>query len=201
MYILEPIKQYIDDLAARQSTPGGGSAAALSGALGTALLEMVCNFTIGNERYKEFADEAQENLIYLENIRGRFSELIDRDVEVYAAIRSAFKIRDKKVIDKALKKGYYISLNICELSRDGMRPGLVLADKGSVNLITDVGCGAELLNAAFNSSVFNAEINLKGMDDKVFVSRERSVLKALRGETAGLYQDVISQSKKRMEGE
>ena len=82
MYILEPIKQYIDDLAARQSTPGGGSAAALSGAVGTALLEMGCNFTIGNERYKEFADEAQENLIYLENIRGRFAELIDRDGEV-----------------------------------------------------------------------------------------------------------------------
>ena len=53
MHINEPLKKYIDELAAKQPTPGGGSAAALAGAMGSALLEMVCNFTIGNKKYKD----------------------------------------------------------------------------------------------------------------------------------------------------
>ena len=191
MYINEPIKKYIDDLAARQPTPGGGSAANLSGALGIALLEMVCNFTIGNKKYVDFEPDINKYITSLKKIREEFMLLIDEDVKVYAAICNAFKTKDELIIDKALKEGYQISLRVCKLSKSGIEIAADLSKKGNVNLITDVGCGAELLRAAFNSGVFNAKINLKGMKEAIFIQKEKAILNGIEKEIATLYEKTI----------
>ena len=190
MYINEPIKTYINELASRSPTPGGGSAAGLCGGLGVALLEMVCNFTTG-DKHKDVELDIKEHLGSLYQIRKEFSALIDKDVEAYSAIRSAFKTKDKKNIDNALKDGYDVCLKICRLSKMGLEIALDLSKKGNVNLITDVGCGAELLNASFNSGVFNCEINLKGIEDKNFVLKEKAVLGRLKKEIEVFYKDAI----------
>ena len=198
MYINESLKKYLNDLAARQPTPGGGSAAALSGALGTALLEMVCNFTIGKKIYKDIEDVISAHLVALKKIRGEFAALIDEDVKIYESILSAFRTKDEKNIDKALKDGYHISLKICKLSKSGIGMALDLASKSNVNLITDVGCGSELLKAGFNSGIFNSEINLKGIKDASFVEREKLVLRALKKEISDLYKKTVSKTNERM---
>ena len=198
MYINESIKKYIDDLSARLPSPGGGSAAGACGALGVALLEMVCNFTIGKEKYKDVEPDIQRSLASLKKIREEFTSFIDEDVKVYSSINNAFKSKDKKLIDKALKEGYYISLKNCKLSREGLRIALEISQKGNPNLITDVGCGAEVLNASFNSGVFNAEVNLNGMEDKDFTEKEKKVLDTLKKETLPLYKAAVTKSKERM---
>ena len=198
MYINEPLKKYIDELAARQPTPGGGSAASLTGALGIALLEMVCNFTIGNRKYKDIEEVTMSHLAALKKIREEFMALIDEDVKVYCSICSAFKTKDEKIIDKALKDGYYISLKMCKLARSGMEIAAGLAEKSNANLITDVGCGAELLKASFNSGVFNSEINLKGIKDLFFVEKERPALDKMKNDALDLYKKAISKTNERM---
>lgn len=198
MYINEPLKKYIDDLAARQPAPGGGSAASLVGALAIALLEMACNFTIGNKKYKDVEEVISVHIAALKKIREEFTALIDEDVKVYGRICSAFKTKDEKIIDKALKDGYYISLKMCESAIAGMTIALDLADKSSANLITDVGCGAELLKAGFNSGVFNSDINLNGIKDSVFVERERAVLDSAKKDIGGLYEKTIAKVRERM---
>ncbi|MDP8230184.1 MAG: cyclodeaminase/cyclohydrolase family protein [Candidatus Gorgyraea atricola] len=185
MYINKSLKKYIDDLAAKLPAPGGGSAAALSGALGIALLEMVCNFTIGKEKYKAVEQDVQAHLDSLKKIREEFSALIDEDVATYTSICSAYKSKDKKLIDKALKNGYDISLKMCKLSKNAIEIAKDLSKKGNPNLITDVGCGTELLDAAFNSGIINARINLKGIEDKDFVSKENKALDTLKKEWSG----------------
>ena len=199
MYIDGPMKKYVGDLAARLPAPGGGSAAGLSGALGAALLEMVCNFTVGKEKYKAVEQAMQGYLTTLKKIREEFMTLIDEDVKAYSTIRDAFKGKDKKIIDKALKDGYYISLKICELSKNGMQIAVDLPERSNANLITDVGCGAELLSASFNSGIYNAEINLKGIEDKEFVAKEKEVLRELKKKIETLYRDTTLKTKKRME--
>ncbi len=198
MFLDESIREYIHQLAERSPTPGGGSAAALSSALGTALLEMVCNFTSGNERYKDVQKYIREYLISLRNIRKGLSNLVDEDVKVYEGIRRAFKRKNKKNIDNALKAGYYTSLKTCRLSRLGLEMALELCEKGNVNLITDVGCGAELLNAGFNSGVFNAEINLKGIGSSRFARKEKILLGKLKKESEDLYKKTVEQTKARI---
>jgi len=199
MYINEPIKKYISDLGAKLAAPGGGSAAGACGALGTALLEMVCNFTAGKEKYKDVEQDTQVRLDSLKKIKEEFQGLIDKDVETYSTICSAFKTKDKKNIDKALKDGYYISLKICKLSKMAIEIAVELPGKTNVNLITDVGCGAEMLSAAFNSGIFNAEINLKGIEDKGFIAKEKAVLGSLKENMKRLYENTITKTKKGME--
>jgi formiminotetrahydrofolate cyclodeaminase len=198
MHINEPLKKYIDELAAKQPTPGGGSAAALAGAMGTALLEMVCNFTIGNKKYKDIEDAAADCLISAKGIREKFLLLVDEDTKVYSSICAAFKTKDEKIIDNALKEGYYISLKMCELAKAGMTIALSLAEKSNVNLITDVGCGAELLKAGFESGVFNSEINLKGIKDVSFAEKGRQVLLGLKKDMFELHKNTISKTSERM---
>jgi formiminotetrahydrofolate cyclodeaminase len=192
MYINESIKKYIDDLSAREPVPGGGSAAALTGALGASLLEMVCNFTIGNKKYKDIEEAAAGYLILIRKIREELSLLVDEDVKVYSSIREAFKTKDEKIIDNALKQGYYISLKMCELAKSGMAIASHLSKKSNVNLITDVECGAELLKACFNSGIFNSEINLKGIKEVSFTEKESLVLHTLKKEISDLRRKTMS---------
>lgn len=198
MYIDGAIKKYIEELAAKQPAPGGGSAAALSGALGSALLEMVCNFTAGNKKYKDIEEAVGKHLISLRKIREEFLGLVDEDVKVYSSICAAFNSKEEKLIDSSLRKGYCISLKMCELAKFGMSIASELAEKSNVNLITDVGCGSELLKASFNSGVFNSEINLKGIKDASFVEREKLVLHTLKKEISDLYKKAVSKTSERM---
>ena len=198
MYINEPIKKYIEDLSARIPAPGGGSATGACGAIGIALLEMVCNFTIGKEKFKDIENNIKKNLSSLERIKKDFTSIIDEDVKIYSKINNAFKSKDKKLIDRALKEGYDISLKMCQLSRDGLQIALELSGKSNPNLITDVGCAAEFLNASFASGVFNADINLKGIEDKVFKKKGGLILDSLKKETEVLYRNTIIKTKERM---
>jgi len=170
----------------------------LCGAVGTALLEMMCNFTVGNKKYADAEQNIKGYLSSLAYIQQGFESLIDEDVKTYSAIRDAFKSKEKIIIDNALKQGYNICLKICVLSKDGLNIASELPEKGNVNLITDVGCGAELLNASFNSGVFNCDINLKGIEDIDFTEKQRPVLDALKREAEGLYKVVIAKTKERM---
>ncbi len=198
MYIDGSIKKYIEDLSARLPAPGGGSATGACGAIGVALLEMVCNFTIGKEKFKDVENDIKKNLSSLERIEKDFTSIIDEDIKVYSKINNAFKSKDKKIIDKALKEGYDISLKMCKLSKDGLEVALELSEKSNPNLITDVGCGAEFLNASFASGVFNACINLKGIEEKAFVEKERNILNSLKKEIEVLYRNTITKTKERM---
>ncbi|MDP2921280.1 MAG: cyclodeaminase/cyclohydrolase family protein [Candidatus Omnitrophota bacterium] len=198
MYINESIKKYLDELGARQPTPGGGSAAALAGALGAALLEMVCNFTIGNKKYSNVEQDVIGYLSSVTKIREEFMALVDEDAKVYSAINAAFKTKDEKTIDNALKDGYHISLKICRLSRSCAEIAINLSEKGNTNLISDVGCAAELVKASFSSGIFNCEINLKSIKENLFAEKERMVLKALKKDMDELCKKALTKTQERM---
>ncbi len=190
MYLQKTIKEYLSELSARQPTPGGGSAAALCGAMGVALLEMVLNFTIGKERFKDFEDEAREILTNLEKARLELEGLIDEDVSAYKEIVSAYKSKDKNLIDKALKNGYDISFRICNATLNAAGFILRIKENANLNLITDVGAGAEFLNAAFRSAILNIEINLKDIEDRDFVEQAEMKKKSCFEEFDRIYQKM-----------
>ena len=147
MYLNDSIKKYLDDLSAKLPAPGGGSAAAVLAALGTSLINMVCNFTIGKEKYKSVEQDIRETLRKSENLGNRFQQLIDLDVV-------AFKAKDSE-------KSLQVPLEICKLSFQAAQLCPQLSKKGNPNLITDVGCAIESLAAAFSCARINVEINLK----------------------------------------
>ena len=157
MYVNKSLKRYLDHLAARLPAPGGGSAAAAAAALGSALIGMVINFTLGKPKYAKYQVDLAKMLSRSERIRRRFLALVDLDVE-------AFKSKD---INKALK----VPLEVTRLCLEAMRLCPPLVKKGNINLISDVAVAAILLESGFSSALFNVKINLKYLSNKTQAKR------------------------------
>ncbi|MDD5595017.1 MAG: cyclodeaminase/cyclohydrolase family protein [Candidatus Omnitrophica bacterium] len=162
MYKNTSLEKYIEDLAAKLPAPGGGSAAALTAALGAALVSMVVNFSLGKPKYEKYTKELKKMLDTSEKLRKEFLELVDLDVVAYKS----------KNIDDSLN----IPFMIARLSFEGIKLCPSLIRKGNINLISDVAVAAALLESAFVSAVFNVEINLRNMKDEKFAAKIRKEL-------------------------
>lgn len=146
------LKKYLDDLAAKLAAPGGGSAAALTAALGASLISMVVSFSLGKSKYAQYEEELKAILTKSERLRKDFLDLVDLDV-------LAYKSRD-------LKDALHVPFMVCRLCFEGIKLCPPLIKKGNINLISDVAVAAILLESAFSSAYFNVEINLKSIADK-----------------------------------
>mgnify|MGYP001588853661 CR=1 FL=1 len=152
MYRDNSLKNYLDDLAAKLPAPGGGSAAALSAALGASLISMVVNFTLGKPKYAQYEKELKEILEKSEKLREELLNLVDLDVVAYKS--------------KNLRDALDAPFMVCRLCFEGIKLCPSLIKKANVNLISDVGVAAVLLESAFASANFNIEINLKSLGDE-----------------------------------
>lgn len=177
MYISNSIQKYLDDLAARLPAPGGGSSAALAGAMASALMSMVLNFTIGNEKYKDFEKTSREMLARSEGLRKNFIRFFDEDVKGYDLLGKAYKlpkdtdadrIKRKQAIKEALKQATLIPLHVCQDSAEAIKLLPELARSANKNLICDVEVPVRLLEAAFYSAKINVIMNKKGIEDDEF---------------------------------
>ena len=189
MYINESIKEYLDDLAGRSPTPGGGSAAALTAAIGCALISMVANYTISKTKFQEAQGFVKDALQISEKIRQQLMKLVDQDVEAYKKYYNATKLLEtdekqkqfkKDAIQSSLKEAVGVPLNICRLTVELLKVCPDLAEVGNPNLVSDVGVGALLLEGAFNSAALNVRINLKGLRDEKFCVDTEDIIETLK---------------------
>ncbi|MFH0912785.1 MAG: cyclodeaminase/cyclohydrolase family protein [Candidatus Omnitrophota bacterium] len=157
------LKRYLDDLAAKLPAPGGGSAAALSSAMGASLISMVVNFTLGKPRYAKYENELKKILEGSDKLREEFMNLVDLDIIAYKS--------------KNMRDALDVPFMVCRLCFEGIRLCPALITKGNVNLISDVAVAAILLEAGFASAYFNIEINLKSLGDKKLTASIRKELK------------------------
>lgn len=199
MYLDGTIRSYLDDLSAKKPTPGGGSAAALVGATGVGLISMVANFSEG--------EGIEEILKRAEDLRQRLTELIDQDVAVYQKVSAAYKlpkgkpaqkVKRTRAIQDSLKEALAVPLEVCRLCHEAIRLCGPLAEKGKVGLISDVGVGACLLEAAFQSAILNVEINLKGLKDESLIIETRKVLEPLIKEVPDYKETAWERTRARM---
>lgn len=162
MYRDKSLKRYLDDLAARLPAPGGGSAAALSAAMGVSLVSMVVNFTLGKPRYARYEKELKKILSKSENLRKEFLGLVDLDVLAYKS--------------KNLKNALDVPLKACRLCFEAISLCPPLIKKGNRNLISDVAVAGVLLESAFTCAYFNVEINLRFLANQGLTKRLRKEL-------------------------
>lgn len=159
-------------LASKESVPGGGGAAALVGALGTALCSMVGNFTVGKKKYAAVESDVKTMLKKAEKLQERLLELVDADARAFAPLSKAYAIpKDDPSHDAVLEAA---TLNACKAPREMVELCCQSIDlleemmnKGSVMLISDVGCGALLCGAALESAAMNVFVNTKTLKDRV----------------------------------
>ena len=179
LYCNQTLKFYLDELAARRPAPGGGSASALTGSLGCALLSMSCNFTLGKERYKAVEPRIKQTLKQTEDLRKRLLALVDLDVKAYYKVFNSRKGKPG-VYQRNLISATNVPLEICRLALAGYQLCPLLSKIANKYLISDVRAGKELLKSCFKSAEFNVIINIPQIKDSDFVNRTKRELSNLR---------------------
>ncbi len=185
------LSNFIDVLASGEPTPGGGSAAALAGALGAALAAMVARLTLGRAAYAEVAPEMQQIVAAAEQLRQRLVELVAQDAAAYDGVRAAYRLPKKSddeqatrraAIQEALKEATRTPLATADCCQSVLQLTVRVAAAGNRNAATDACVGALLAYAGLQGAALNARVNLADLQDVAFVAHcEEKIAEYLAG--------------------
>ncbi len=156
---------FLDSLASKSPTPGGGSVAALSGSLAAGLLSMVANLTLASKKYESAHEEIKSILKETESLRQELYELIEEDAKAYNKVMSAYKIKDQIQIQEALKIAAKTPLKTAETALKLLPLLKTLEEKGNQNASSDCGVAKHLIETAIKGALLNVRINLKYIED------------------------------------
>ncbi|MCE5201385.1 MAG: cyclodeaminase/cyclohydrolase family protein [Synergistaceae bacterium] len=172
------IRAFLDELASNSPAPGGGSVAALCGALGSALVSMVANLTVGKEKYKDNWAVMEETVAKSEPLRAKFVDLMNKDTESFNIFMAAMKMPKatdeekaarKKAIGNASQLATEVPLRTLEACAEVAELALLAARHGNPNTVSDAGSAALLAEAAGKAAAYNVRINMPGLSDETFM--------------------------------
>jgi len=175
MLIDKKVSNFLDELASNSPTPGGGSVAALTGALGVALISMVGNLTIGKKKYEEVEEDIKRIISSSEKMRYDLSQLIEEDVKAFNNFMATYKMPketedEKKIraekIQESLIKAAKVPLEVAYKCLDILNLSKEIAEKGNINVVSDAGVAVLLAEAALESAILNVKINLGMIKDE-----------------------------------
>jgi len=201
------IEEFLDNLASKSSTPGGGSAAAIIGAMGAALVSMVANLTVGKKGYEAVNDEMQSILARSEKYRQQFTDMIQADVDVFNQVMDAYgmpretdqeKEHRSAAIQAALKEATDVPLACAALCLDVIELSRQVAEKGNKNVISDAGVAVLAAEAALGSAALNVYINIANIKDQTFTDNRQQRLEAMLGASSHLTDQVYALVKSRL---
>ena len=173
----QTIVQFLDALASSAPAPGGGSAAALSGALGAALVSMVCNLTLGKKKYAAVQEDISALLERSEALRHQLIDLLQADVQVYTGVSQAYRMPRKTpeekaarsaAIQQALKSAAQVPMQVAEACAQVLDLCTPAAEIGNVNLVSDAGVAALMAEAGLRSAALNVIINVNAIKDETY---------------------------------
>ena len=176
------VSAFLETLGSDAPAPGGGSAAALTGAMGAALATMVAALTVGKEKYAEQQGLMEEIIQRGKALRIQLAEVMDRDTEAFHGVTAVFSMPRGTEEEKAARKmAMQEALKACTLTPYEMMEcslevlGLLESALGrfNVNAASDFGVAALTLKAAIQGAWLNILINLGGIQDEAFVQRYR----------------------------
>ena len=171
----ESCSRFLAELASKAPTPGGGGTAALVGAAGVALGNMVGCLTTGKKKYAAVEADIQALNVRAAALRSALEQLVQADAEAFAPLAAAYGLpkdtpeqaaHKAAVLEKALDAACAVPLQIMERCAEGIELIEQYASKGSVLAVSDAGCAAALCKAALQAASLNVFINTKLMTDR-----------------------------------
>jgi glutamate formiminotransferase/formiminotetrahydrofolate cyclodeaminase len=196
------VVDFVDEVSRDTPAPGGGSIAALSGALGSALASMVANLSIGKGEFDAQYDELCELAERAQVIKDELVHAIDADTEAFneviAGMRMAKDTAEQlavrsKVIREGYKSAARVPLRTAELCREVLDLCQLAANAGNEAVMSDAGVGALMALAGVQGAIHNVRINLPHTKDEQFISEMESQLGALLGESKSLCESIQAQ--------
>ena len=167
----ESCRKFVEVLASSAPTPGGGGAAALVGAVGTALGNMVGSLTVGKKKYADVEAEILDLKAKCDTLQTELLDLVKKDAEGFEPLAKAYGIpkddpNRAEILEKATVEACKVPMEIMEKCCEALDYIKIFAEKGSRLAVSDAGCGAVCCKAALQAASLNVFINTKSLKDR-----------------------------------
>lgn len=202
-------RDFIDEVSMDSPAPGGGSVSALSGALGGALLSMVCSLTVGKKGYEKVWKAVKEMGENVQKLKDELIRLVDDDTEAFNGIITAIKLpkkteEDKKkrdeAVEEATKRAILVPLRVM---REGKKILELLKEAASicnVNAISDIAVGALEAETAVRGAGLNVDINIPNVRDEKFKKNVVNEREEIEKEAVKMRKEIERVARGRMMG-
>ena len=199
-YINKSIKSYLIQLAAKKPVPGGGSTAALIGALGCGLVSMVANFTLSDKGFNGYKARAKKVLKKSECLREKLTCLVDMDIKAYDKLSAAMRKHNQNAIrlQSAIKGAIITPCKICDCVHGAAEIALEASYIGKKNILSDIIAAIYALDAAFEIGFTNIMVNLKYLKDKKYAADKNQKYLSLQIGMKNLKTQILSKAAERM---
>ena len=184
----QTIDEFMDDLSSKAATPGGGSAAAIMGAMAASLISMVANLTIGKKNYASVETQMQDLLKQSDDLKIKLLEMIRADMNAFDLVMTAYQLPKatneqtrarNQAIQTALKIATDVPLQCAEACRQMIQLSQIAAEIGNKNVVTDAGVAVLSAQAALRSAALNVYINIGNIEDQTFINSRQEKLNLL----------------------
>ncbi len=177
------LQEFSDELSTDSPAPGGGSVAALAGALGSSLSSMVANLTYGKREYKKVNRRMKSLALEAQDLKDEFLSLIEKDTEAFNGVMDAMRLKKKteeekkrreEAIEEATKKATLVPLEMMKKSESILDLASIAEKNGNQNSVSDAGVAAIMADAACEGAYLNVIINLGNIKDEKFKNSIRT---------------------------
>jgi|Deesub1362A_J573_1020465.scaffolds.fasta_scaffold00181_42 glutamate formiminotransferase/formiminotetrahydrofolate cyclodeaminase len=198
--IKREVRSFINEVSTDSPAPGGGSVAALCGALGTALAAMVSNLTVGKKGYEQAQRIVKKTALQAQELKEAFLRAVDLDTASFNKVMEAFRLPRKtdeqkaeraQAIQEATKEATQVPLYVMEKGVEALKLIRVVAAHGNKNSISDAAVAALAALTAVDGAYYNVLINLPNIEDKEFRIRVRRKAGQLKRRASQLQQDTL----------
>jgi formiminotetrahydrofolate cyclodeaminase len=196
------VTEFVDLLASDAPAPGGGSAAALEGAIGAALTAMVCGLTKGKKKFAEFNDLAVEAEVKALALKDRFVDVMDRDTEAFNVVSAAFGMpketdEEKAARSAAIQKGLEgctaTPFEMMEIALETLELTDSILGKSNDSAASDLGVSALSLRAAVQGAWLNVLINIGSLKNKELAEDYRAKGEAILAKALPLADKIYAE--------
>jgi glutamate formiminotransferase/formiminotetrahydrofolate cyclodeaminase len=186
--VLRPTFDFVDEVSRDTPAPGGGSVAALAGALGGALAGMVANLSVGKGEFDEHYETLCSIAERAQQVKDDLVRGVDEDTQAFDKVIDAMRMPkdtedERAERARAMEEGYKVAtrvpLSTVESCRDALRLCKEMSELADPEMVSDVGTGAHMAQAGAHAAAYNVRINLRHISDQTFVDEMRSGVAAL----------------------
>ena len=194
-------EEFVEVLASSAPVPGGGGAAALVGAVGTALGNMVGSLTVGKKKYADVEEEMTALKAKSDELQRELLDLVAQDAVCFEPLAKAYGIpKDdptrEQVLEEATLEACSVPMKIMETCCKAIDVIRVFAQKGSRLAVSDAGCGAACCKAALMSASLNVFINTKSMKDREKAESLNTQANAMLDQYCAMADEIFSEVRK-----
>ncbi|WP_094604860.1 Methenyltetrahydrofolate cyclohydrolase [Sporomusa silvacetica DSM 10669] len=199
------IIDFIQELGSNSPAPGGGSIAALAGALGGALTTMVCRLTVGNSKYAGVQSEVENILAEADQLAVWFTKAVDEDTEAFNQVMAAYKLPKatdeekgsrSEAIQQAMQQAADLPLTVAEYCLKVLAMAQRVLIIGNANAASDAAVAGLMAHAGLHGALYNVKINLSSIKEERFVTATQAKIRTIVAQDNELHEQLLKNASK-----